>query len=261
MIRALNNAAAGMKAQEMNIDVLSNNLANVNTSGFKRARAEFADMFYTARVQAGAPSASGSPLPVGTELGHGVRAVATYKDFKDGETRQTGNPLDIAVNGRGFFQVLQPSGEIAFTRAGVFKSNSEGQLVNSDGYTVEPQISIPADATSVTVSEGGVVSVTLGDDGNQVEVGQLQIATFANPAGLSSIGQNLLKETPASGQAMLSVPGENGAGRLLQGFLETSNVSVVAEMIDLISAQRAYEINAKVVTASDEMLKASTRLG
>jgi flagellar basal-body rod protein FlgG len=249
-----------MKAQEMNIDVLSNNLANVNTSGYKRARAEFADLFYTARVQAGAPSPTGSPLPVGTELGHGVRTVATYKDFHDGDTRHTGNPLDIAINGRGFFQVLQPSGEIAYTRAGVFKTNSEGQFVNVDGYTVEPQISIPADATSVTVSESGVVSVTLGDDMNQVEVGELQLATFANPAGLMSIGQNLLRETPASGQAILSTPGQDGSGRLLQGFLETSNVSVVSEMIDLISAQRAYEVNAKVITASDEMLKQSTRL-
>lgn len=261
MIRALNNAASGMKAQEMNIDVLSNNLANVNTSGFKRARAEFSDMFYTARIQAGAPAPSGAALPVGTELGHGVRSVATYKDFRDGETRQTSNPLDIAINGRGFFQILQPSGEVAYTRAGVLKTNAEGQLVTVDGYTVEPAISLPPDATSITISEAGNVSVTLGNDANQVEVGQLQIATFANPAGMMSIGQNLLQETPASGQAMMSTPGEDGAGMLLQGFLETSNVSVVAEMIDLISAQRAYEVNAKVVTASDEMLKASTRLG
>ncbi len=260
MIRALSNAASGMKAQEKNIDVLSNNLANVNTAGYKRSRAEFADMFYETQVQAGAPSPTGSPLPVGTEIGHGVRLVATYKDHTGGEMRQTGNPLDLAIAGRGFFQVTQPSGEIAYTRAGVFKTNAEGQLVNADGYVVEPEITVPADTTSITISESGVVSVTLGEDMNQVEVGTLEVATFSNPAGLSSIGGNLAVETPASGQALLATPGEEGAGTMLQGFLEMSNVAVVSEMIDLISAQRAYEVNSKVITASDEMLKQTTRM-
>jgi flagellar basal-body rod protein FlgG len=249
-----------MKAQEMNIDVLSNNLANVNTTGFKRSRAEFADLFYEARTRPGAPSPDGAALPSGIEMGQGVRPVATYKDFNVGELRQTGNPLDLAIEGRGFFQVTTPDGELAYTRSGTFKTNAEGQLVNTDGYPMSPDISIPADATSVAISESGVVSVTLGNDAAQVEVGQIQVATFPNPAGLSAMGRNLFKETDASGTAAIMNPGEEGAGRVLQSFLENSNVTVVAEMIDLISAQRAYEINAKVITAADEMLKGVSRL-
>lgn len=261
MIRALSNASSGMKAQEMNIDVLSNNLANVNTTGFKRSRAEFADLFYEAKNRPGAPSPDGAPLPSGIEVGQGVRPVATYKDFTVGELRETGNPLDLALEGRGFFQVTLPDGEAAFTRSGTFKTNSEGQLVNTDGYPVSPDVSIPEDATSVTVSESGVISVTLANDSQQVEIGQLQVATFPNPAGLSAMGRNLFRETPASGRATLANPGEEGAGRILQSFVEGSNVTVVAEMIDLISAQRAYEINAKVITAADDMLKGVSRLG
>jgi flagellar basal-body rod protein FlgG len=250
-----------MKAQEMNIDVLSNNLANVNTTGFKRSRAEFADLFYEARSRPGAPSPDGAPLPSGIEIGQGVRPVATYKDFNGGELRESGNSLDIAIEGRGFFQVTQPDGQPAFTRAGTFKANAEGQLVNTDGYQVSPELSIPEDATSITISETGVVSVTLANDPQQVEIGQLQLATFPNPAGLSAMGRNLFSESPASGRATLANPGEEGAGRLLQGFVETSNVAVVAEMIDLISAQRAYEVNAKVIKAADEMLQHTARLG
>ncbi len=261
MIRALSNAASGMKAQELNIDVLSNNLANVNTAGYKRARAEFADLLYEAQTRAGAPSSDGTPLPVGLEIGHGVRPVATYKDFSGGEMRETNNPLDIAIEGRGFFQVVQPDGTTAFTRSGTFKPNADGQIVSVDGYPLEPLLSIPEDATSVTVSESGVVSITIGSDAQQIEVGQLQIATFANPAGLSSLGRNMYAETPGSGVAMLANPGEEGAGRLLQGFVEHSNVAVVAEMIDLISAQRAYEVNSKVIQAADQMLQHATRLG
>ncbi len=261
MIRALSNAASGMKAQEMNIDILSNNMANVNTTGYKRARAEFADLFYEARMLPGAPSANGAALPTGMEIGHGVRSVATFKDFTAGEFRETGNSLDLAVDGGGFFMVTQPDGELAYTRSGTFKTNAEGQLVTTDGYPLSPEISIPADATSITVSQTGVVSVTLANDSTQVEVGQLQIATFPNPAGLSSEGRNLYAETPASGTAMQANPGEEGAGLVLQGFIESSNVSVVSEMIDLISAQRAYEINSKVISATDEMLRNVSKLG
>lgn len=261
MIRALSNASSGMKAQEMNIDVLSNNLANVNTTGFKRSRAEFADLFYEAQRRPGAPSPDGAALPGGLEVGQGVRPTATYKDFTTGELRETGNSLDLALEGRGFFQVTQPDGEIAYTRAGTFKTNSEGQVVSTDGYPLSPEITIPADATSITISETGVVSVTLSSDSTQVEVGQVQVATFANPAGLSAMGRNLFAETPASGQAVLSNPGEEGSGSMLQGFLESSNVAVVSEMIDLISAQRAYEINSKVITAADEMLRNVSKLG
>ena len=260
MIRALTNASSGMKAQEMNIDILSNNLANVNTSGYKRSRAEFADMFYEARIKPGAQSATGAPLPVGEEIGHGVRAVATYKDFTGGETRETDNPLDLSIDGNGFFQVTRPDGTIAYTRAGVFKTNADGELVNVDGFPVEPTITIPADATSITISQTGAISATLGSEPEQVQIGQLEISMFSNPAGLSSVGGNLYEETPASGQPITGNPGEDGAGTILQGFLEQSNVAVVTEMIDLIAAQRAYEINGKVITAADEMLQQTTRL-
>ncbi|MBN2803446.1 MAG: flagellar basal-body rod protein FlgG [Deltaproteobacteria bacterium] len=261
MIRALSNAASGMKAQEMNIDVLSNNLANVNTTGYKKSRAEFSDLFYEQRKTAGSPSAAGGNMPVGTEVGHGVRTAATYKNFSTGDLISTSNPLDIAIEGKGFFQVVQPNGEIAFTRNGMFKTNSDGQLVSVDGYEFEPSISIPADATSITVSESGVVSVTLGGSSDQIEVGNMELASFQNPAGLKSIGNNLFMETPASGTPITGTPGEEGAGRLRQGFVEGSNVAVVTEMIDLISAQRAYEVNSKVIEAADEMLKQTTRIG
>lgn len=261
MIRALSNAASGMRAQETNIDVLSNNLANVNTSGYKRARAEFADLLYSRQRIAGGNGGTGSPLPVGEEIGNGVRTVATYKSFTDGEVKETSNPLDLTIEGKGFFQVLLPDGNTAYTRAGTFKTNADGQLVNSDGYALSPGVSIPADATSISISESGTVSVTLGNDTTQVDIGQIQIATFANPSGMTSMGRNLYGATSASGQPISGTPGEDGSGRLLQGFLEMSNVRVVSEMIDLISAQRAYEINSKVIKASDEMLGQATRLG
>jgi flagellar basal-body rod protein FlgG len=250
-----------MRAQELNIDVLSNNLANVNTTGYKKSRAEFADMLYAIKKSPGSNSAAGTPLPVGQEIGNGVRSTAIYKDFTGGELKETGGALDIAIEGEGFFQLTLPDGSTAYTRAGMFKTNSEGELVNVDGYPLEPSISIPADATSITISESGEVSVTMGNDMTQTEVGQLQVATFANAAGLSAMGRSLFAETPASGQPTIGTPGEDGAGRLLQNFIETSNVKVVSEMIDLISAQRAYEINSKVIKASDEMLQQATRLG
>ena len=261
MIRALSNAATGMRAQETNIDVLSNNLANVNTSGYKRARAEFADLLYSRQRVAGGNGGTGSPLPVGEEVGNGVRTVATYKSFTDGEVKETSNPLDLSIEGKGFFQVLLADGNTAYTRAGSFKTNANGELVNADGYAMSPGVSIPADSTSISISEAGNVSVTMGNDTTQVDVGQIQIATFANPAGMTSMGRNLYGATTASGQPIVATPGEDGAGRLMQGYLEMSNVRVVSEMIDLISAQRAYEINSKVIKAADEMLGQATRLG
>ncbi len=261
MIRALSNAASGMKAQETSIDVISNNLANVNTTGFKRARAEFADLFYEAKARAGAPSAEGTPLPAGTEIGNGVRLVATFKNFGGGEIRETGNPLDVAIEGKGFFQLMQVDGSVAYTRSGILKTNSEGQIVNVDGYSLEPTLSIPEDATSVSISENGVVSITLGSEAEQMEVGRIELANFSNPAGLMSLGRGLFQETPASGSAMSGSPSEEGFGRVVQGFVENSNVSVVAEMIELIAAQRAYEVNSKVIQAADQMLQQATRLG
>ena len=261
MIRALSNAASGMKAQEMNLDVLSNNLANVNTTGYKKSRAEFSDLFYEQQKSPGSPTTTGAAMPVGTEIGHGVRTAATYKNFTTGDIKSTGNPLDMAIEGNGFFQVIKPDGETAYTRNGMFKTNSDGQLVSVDGYEFEPSISIPQDATSITISESGIVSVTLGGDMDEVEVGNIEIAMFQNPAGLKSIGNNLYMESPASGTPVTSTPGEEGSGRLRQGFVEGSNVAVVTEMIDLISAQRAYEVNSKVIEAADEMLRQTTRIG
>jgi flagellar basal-body rod protein FlgG len=261
MLRALANAATGMKAQEMNIDVLSNNLANVNTSGYKKARAEFADVFYEQRRAAGAIAQDGAALPSGTEVGYGVRAVATYKNFNQGDLQNTGNPLDLTIEGRGFFQIIRPDGTMAYTRNSIFKTNADSQVVTVEGYAIEPAVSIPPEATSITISREGVVSVTLGNDVEQIEVGRIQLANFQNPSGLKSIGSNMFEETPASGAAMITSPGSEGAGGLLQGFVEGSNVTVVSEMIDLISAQRAYEVNSKVIQAADDMLRQTTRMG
>jgi flagellar basal-body rod protein FlgG len=190
-----------------------------------------------------------------------VRTVATYKDFSVGDLRATNNPLDVAIEGRGFFQVMKPDGSLAYTRNGIMKTNAQSEIVTVDGYQLEPAITLPADATGVSISANGIVTVTLGNQVDQVEVGRIEIASFQNPAGLKSIGGNLFVETPASGAAMLSEPGAEGAGQLQQGFVEGSNVTVVSEMIDLISAQRAYEVNSKVIQAADEMLKQTTRMG
>ncbi len=260
MLRALSNAASGMKAQEVNIDVISNNLANVNTTGYKKARAEFADLFYEQRVRSGTPSPTGTPLPGGTEIGFGVRTVATYKNFNTGDMRETGNPLDIAIEGKGFLKLIDAEGNEVYTRSGILKTNSDGQIVNVDGYLLDPALSIPQDSTSITISETGVLSVTTGADSIPMEIGRIELVNFANPAGLISMGRNLYGESPASGAAMPGNPAEEGYGRILQGFTEGSNVAVVTEMIDMISAQRAYEINSKVIKAADEMLTQTTRL-
>jgi flagellar basal-body rod protein FlgG len=255
MMRALNTAATGMAAQQTNVDVIANNLANVNTTGFRRSRAEFQDLIYQTLRAPGGASGDGQRMPTGLQIGQGVRTVATAQVHLQGSLSQTGGALDVAIEGAGFLQVTRPNGEIAYTRAGDLKSDADGRLVTVDGNAVEPAITIPTDATSVTISASGIVSVTQPGSTSSQEVGQLTLASFANPAGLMEIGRSMFVATDASGQAIQGRPGEGGLGTLSQGFLEGSNVEVVNEMIDLIASQRAYEINQKVITASDEMLQ------
>lgn len=259
MLRALNAAATGMAAQQLNIDVVANNMANVNTTGFRRSRAEFQDLLYQNLRTPGGQSGNGAAQPSGIQVGLGTRVVATQAMHIQGAMKQTGNALDVAIEGNGFFQVMQPSGQIVYTRAGNFKTDADGRLVTADGHAVEPLISIPVDATSISISGTGVVSVTQPSQPNALEVGQLQLVNFANPAGLMEIGHSMFAVTAASGQPFISNPGENGVGNLAQGFLEGSNVEVVNEMIDLIASQRAYEVNQRVVQAADEMLSRVTQ--
>ncbi len=260
MLRALFSAATGMIAQQLNIDVISHNLANVNTTGFKRSRADFQDLLYQTLRQAGAASSNQTEIPTGIQLGLGSRAAAIQKLFLQGDFQHTQNQLDVAIDGAGFFQILRPSGEVAYSRAGSFKLDSQGRIVNSDGYPLEPEVVIPNDATSVTIGDDGIVSVLRAGDVNPQQVGQIRLVNFINPAGLSSLGRNLYQNTTASGDPIEGVPGQNGLGTLSQGFLEVSNVSVVEEMVNLIAGQRAYEINSKAIQAADEMLQVAGNL-
>jgi flagellar basal-body rod protein FlgG len=255
MIRALYTAASGMSAQQANIDNVAHNLANVNTTGFKKSRMEFQDLVYQQIKAAGSPTSASSEAPVGLELGLGTRSVATARDFSTGNLRSTGNPLDLAVEGRGFLQVTMPDGRTGYTRSGQLHLNSQGALVTSDGYPVEPQVTIPANALSVTISHEGIVSVMLPGQSAAQQVGTLELASFQNPAGLQANGGSLFTTTTASGEPTTAVPGADGMGSLAQGFLEESNVSVVEEMVNMILGQRAYEANSKVVKAADEMLQ------
>lgn len=254
MIRALWTAASGLTAQQMNIDTISNNLANLNTTSYKRAQADFQDLMYQTYRSPGTSSSSGSIYPTGIEVGHGTRLVAIQKQFTQGDFKQTQNPLDMAVEGDGFFQMIQPSGELAYTRGGAFKRDREGRIVNSEGYVLEPEILIPSDAKEVTVGADGTVSVLSTGDTEPTEIGNIQLVRFVNPAGLRSLGRNLYLPSPASGEAELGTAGSDGFGTIMQGFLEMSNVDVVNEMINLIVSQRAYEVNSKVIQATDEML-------
>jgi flagellar basal-body rod protein FlgG len=255
MIRSLWTAASGMQAQSLNIDVISNNLANVNTSGFKRGKAEFQDLFYDSLRSAGVASSEGTQVPVGIQLGHGTRTAAVNKIFSQGNMQQTQNTLDLALEGKGFFQVLQLNGEIAYTRAGAFKLNEDGQLVTADGFFLEPEISIPTDSVSISIELDGTVSVMQAGETEPTEIGTIELARFINPAGLQSIGRNLYMPTEASGEAVIGIAGEDGLGTIAQGYLEMSNVSVVDEMVSMITAQRAYELNSKAIQAADEMLQ------
>ncbi len=259
MIRSLSVAATGMEAQQLNIDIISNNLANVNTAGFKKSRGDFQDLLYQTIVPAGAASSGSTQAPTGIQVGMGVKAAAVQKIFTQGEYQQTGNSLDIAVEGDGFIQVMQPNGEIAYTRAGALKLDSEGMIVTSDGYSIEPNITIPSTATSITIGSSGIVSVR-NANGSVTDVGQIELAKFLNPAGLNSIGKSLYLTTPSSGEAVTGTPGLEGFGTISQGFLEMSNVNVVQEMVNMIVAQRAYEVNSKAIQTADEMLQRANDL-
>jgi len=261
-MRALSIASTGMLAQQTNVEVIANNLANMNTTGFKEQRAEFQDLLYqTVQMPGTNSSDSGTLLPSGIQLGAGVRTSSVYRVTTQGDLKSTSNPFDIAINGPGFFHIQQPDGTDAYTRAGNFGLSPEGQLVTDQGYVVQPGISIPTNALSVTINAQGQVSATVpGQTAPQV-VGQLELTRFANDAGLKAIGNNMFLETPASGSPQSGVPGATGYGTLQQGFLETSNVNAVEEVTSLITAQRAYEMNSKVVTAADEMLQTTARLG
>ncbi|MDK2896853.1 MAG: flagellar basal-body rod protein FlgG [Candidatus Atribacteria bacterium] len=260
MIRALWTAATGMQAKQMDLDVIANNLANVNTGGFKKSRVDFQDLMYQVVQVKGAPSTEDTQIPTGIEVGLGVKPAAIQKIFSQGDIYQTGNPLDLVIEGDGFFQVLMPDGTIAYTRDGSFKLDAEGRLVTSDGFPLEPPIVIPLEAESVTVGQDGTVTVKLPGETESQEVGVLELARFINPAGLTSRGRNLYLATEASGDPQLGTPGLLGLGTIAQGFLETSNVQIVEEMVRMISAQRAYEINSKAITTADEMMGITSNL-
>jgi flagellar basal-body rod protein FlgG len=255
-------AATAMLAQQLNVDVIANNIANLNTTAFKRQRAEFVDLLYQSRSQVGATSSDTGTITVsGADFGTGVRIGSVYRIHEQGNMMSTGNNLDVAIQGRGWFQVTMPSGTTAFTRAGSFQISPTGQVVTPQGYTVNPGITIPNDAQSVTINNSGEVLVQLPGQVTSTNVGQLQLATFANEAGLQALGDNLFKDTAASGNAVTGVPGSTGFGTVQQGFLETSNVNMVNEITSMISAQRAYELASKVVQTSDEMMTQLTRAG
>ena len=254
MIRSLYIAKTGLDAQQTQLDVVSNNLANVGTTGFKRSRAVFEDLMYQNMRQVGGQTSDQTRLPSGLQLGTGVRVVATERLHSQGNLTKTDNPKDVAINGGGFFQVLMPDGTTSYTRDGSFQTDAEGQLVTASGFQIQPQITIPADATSITVARDGTVSVTQAGATATVQVGQLQLATFLNPTGLQSVGENLYSETDASGAANVVVPGLEGAGILTQGYVEASNVNVVEELVNMIATQRAYEMNSKAIQTSDQML-------
>ncbi len=260
MIKSLWTAKTGLEAQQTKMDVIANNLANVSTNGFKKSRAVFQDLLYQNMRQAGGRNDMQNVLPAGLQIGSGVRPVATERVQTQGSLEQTGNSKDIAIDGKGFFQVLMPDGNFAYTRDGSFQVNESGQLVTADGYPIQPAVIIPQDALSITIGKDGVVTVTQPGSNESTQVGQLSLSTFVNPAGLQSIGDNLYLETSASGMRNESTPGLNGAGRLDQGYVETSNVNVVEEMVSMIQTQRAYEINSKAVQTSDEMLAKLSQL-
>ncbi len=252
--RALWVAKTGLEAQQTRMAIIANNLANVNTTGFKKSRAVFEDLLYQNVRQAGAQTGQGTELPTGLQLGAGVRTVATEKLHTQGNIQQTGNSLDMAISGRGFFQILMPDGDINYSRDGSFKMNSTGQLVTAGGLLLEPAITIPNDALSIEVGRDGTVSVQQPGNAAPVQVGQIQTASFINPAGLEPIGENLFKETQASGAPVLGIPDENEFGAVFQGMLETSNVNVVEELVSMIETQRAYEMNSKAISTTDQML-------
>jgi flagellar basal-body rod protein FlgG len=261
MIRALYSAASGMSAQQLNVDNIANNLANANTAGFKMRRAQFQDLIYQNMIQPGAQAGAQTTVPAGLQLGLGTRAASNEIIFTQGNFTQTNNPLDVVVQGQGFFQVRQPSGQIAYTRAGSFQLDKTGTLVDSNGNSLEPQITIPNNAQSITIAQDGTVSFTVPGQTAAQKAGQIQLANFANPAGLNSLGGTMFAPTDASGEPIVGNPGgTEGLGTLMQGYTEQSNVDVVSQFVELIQSQRAYEANSRVVKAADEMYQQVNQL-
>jgi len=254
MLRAFSTAATGMSAQQMMVDVIANNLANINTTGFKRSQINFQDLLYVSMQEPGTEISSGLNSPSGLEVGSGVRPVSTIKVHTPGELQNTSRPLDIAIQGEGFLQVSMPDGSIRYTRDGSMQVNANGQLVTTTGYLIEPAISIPTDASSVSIEKDGGVNIT-DSSGSQSVAGNIQLARFPNPSGLASKGDNLLADTEASGSPLTGIPGQNGFGMIQSGFLEKSNVQMVTELVELITAQRAYETNSRAIKAGDDMLR------
>jgi flagellar basal-body rod protein FlgG len=249
-----------MTAQQMIVDTISNNLANINTTGFKRSQVDFQDLMYVKMQESGRETAAGTVAPSGFEIGSGVRPVATTKVFTQGEMDNTGRELDVAIEGAGFFQVTLPGGQVRYTRDGSFRINAEGNLVTPAGYMLEPAITIPTDARSIAIGDDGTVSAFVGSDNTPSVVGVITLVRFSNPSGLSSEGMNLLAETPASGSPTSGTAGQDGMGTLRQNFLERSNVQMVKELVNLITAQRAYEINSRAIRAGDDMLTTANRM-
>ena len=260
MIPALYSASSGMQAQQLNLDTIANNLANVNTTGFKKTRVDFQDLLYQTFRAPGLQGTQGTIIPTGIQVGLGARPIATQRIFSQGDFQQTENPLDLVIEGDGFFQVQKADGTVAYTRAGAFKKDGTGRLVTSDGSILTPNIVIPADAKNVTIGSDGTVSATLASGTQTANIGTLQLAQFVNPGGLLSVGRNLFVPTAASGSAVVGNPGTNGFGTLSQGFLELANVKVVDEMVNMITSQRAYEANSKAIQTADEMLSISNSL-
>lgn len=260
MLRSLNIAATGMTAQQTHLESISNNVANANTVGYKKQRTEFQDLLYQTVREPGTPTGPNTRAPTGLQIGTGVRVVGTTKVFQQGTLKMTGNPLDVAIEGEGFFAVEQADGNLAYTRAGTLKTDAEGRIVTPEGMPIDPALIVPPDTTGISIASNGTVSVVTAGQPNSVEVGQITLTTFANPAGLRAIGHNLLLATEGSGEPMVGEPGQDGRGTLLQGGVEQANVDVVEEMIGMISAQRNYEMNSKVITTADDMLRALTQL-
>ncbi len=260
MMRSLWISKTGLDAQQTQLDVVSNNLANVSTTGFKRQRGVFEDLLYQTLRQPGAQSSQQTTIPTGLQIGTGVRAVATARIFAQGNLNQTNNSMDVAINGQGFFQVLMPDGATAYTRDGAFQVDAQGQIVTANGYPLQPSLTVPANSTTVSIGQDGTVSVRVPGQTAPQSVGTIQLANFINPAGLQALGSNLFGETAASGTANVGAPGANGAGLVSQGYLETSNVNIVEELVNMIQTQRAYEINSKAIQTSDQMLQRLSQL-
>ena len=259
-MRSLWTSTTGMSAQNLNMDVIANNLANVSTTGFKKSRADFQDLLYQIMKVPGSPTSADTRSPTGIQVGLGVKPAAVTKVFTEGDIVQTENPLDVAIEGSGFFQVEMPDGNTAFTRAGNLKLDGDGRMTTSDGFPIQPEIVIPEDAREITISQTGLVSALVGDDTTSTELGNIDLADFVNEAGLVAIGRNLFRETDSSGAAALGTPGSDGYGTLLQGYVENSNVNLVEEMAHMITTQRAFEINSNVVSTSDEMMQTTTNM-